>query len=184
MTAIIESVVKEALGLPYAERVQVGSQTGMLRDTGQHPRPDFLGIMKDKHKIWKIRVGKSSVGAGLALDSPATAKQGCQKVLCLDGRPLTHAAEKAMEIGMGLHSDVSSRSASTRRASASALVIASSAVAPYTRTPGNCGTSAIQRPSSSCSYSIVKFMVRSMMLDGWLPEFTIPNRARLYNNGI
>jgi hypothetical protein len=42
-----------------------------------------------------------------------------------------------MLIGIGPHSAISRRSARTRNASASAFVIASSAVVPYAMTPGN-----------------------------------------------
>ncbi|GAV32240.1 hypothetical protein emb_1c0695 [Coriobacteriaceae bacterium EMTCatB1] len=50
----------------------------------------------------------------------------------------------------------SRRSATTRSARAWTCAIASSRVFPYARTPGSSGTSAIQRPSTSRSSSMLR----------------------------
>src|SRR5579871_5704624 len=58
-----------------------------------------------------------------------------------------------MDMAVGRDSPCSMRSARTRSAKTSTFAITSSRVAPYTITPARSGTSAIQRPSSSCSIS-------------------------------
>ncbi len=72
-------------------------------------------------------------------------------------------------------SPFSRRSAITRRARAWTFALASSGVCPYARTPGRSTTSAIQRPSSSCSISTVNVTFPSFY---WFCHrlYTFPSR--------
>lgn len=94
--------------------------------------------------------------SGLAFDGSAQLQEGREDKLGLLGWPLTHAAAgKEMWMLAGFVSPCSRRSAMTRKARVSAFTMASSFVVPYVRTPGSSMTSASDRPSSSCSHSIV-----------------------------
>ena len=104
--------------------------------------------------------GKRLVGPALPLDRPSDAEQRRQDAGCPSRRPGDQAAMKEMVSSSGPASPCSSRSATTRSASAWARACASRCVGPYARTPGRSGTSAIHRPSSSCSSSIVSFRLR------------------------
>jgi len=58
-------------------------------------------------------------------------------------------AENALQV-VGIEAGCCAMRANTRSASTSAFTTASDFDAPYLMTPGSSGTSAIQRPSSSC----------------------------------
>lgn len=90
-----------------------------------------------------------------AFHAPTDAQQGRQNTSSLDGWPSTHAAANRMVFGLGEGSPCSIRSATTRSANAFTRLVASSWFSPYAITPGSSMTSAIQRPSSSRSVSIV-----------------------------
>ena len=120
----------------------------MFSNTGEHFRPDFFAIVKRKHKIGPALASHGAVRARLSLGAPADGQQGCENPRGLRRRPMTYAATKPIRMAMGRFSPHSIRSARTRSARVSALAMASSDVAPYTRIPGISGTSASQRASS------------------------------------
>lgn len=83
---------------------------------------------------------------------PPDAEKSLVYELCLSARPIAHRKR----IDFGGFRACSVRSAITRRASAVTATSASCCVSPYAITPGSSRISASQRPSCSCSNSIVK----------------------------
>ena len=84
--------------------------------------------------------------------------------------PLTHAIARSLkliEFG-GCSCEFSTSSASARNAIADALEIASCSVMPYANAPGTSGISAIQRPSTSCSVSMLNRKSWLLVLYGGL----------------
>lgn len=131
-------------------------QACSLSELRQHSRSDLIGFMEGKGIIRPTRTTQGSMRATFALDCPPDSKQRSQNPPRLRGRPLAHAAatNEMSTISTGV-SPCSMRSATTCSAKACTRETASSRVAPYTMTPGRSRTSAIQRPSSSRSSSIV-----------------------------
>ena len=123
----------------------------------------------------------------LPFDCPAYSQQRRKDSPSASARPLIHAALNEMFRSSGPASPCSRRSARMRRASAWTLAVASSGVAPYVITPGSSTTSAIHRPSSSCSISIRKVMAFSTLLDAYsgvkprVPVVIWPRRASACN---
>lgn len=89
----------------------------------------------------------------LGLRIPSDMQEGSINAACLGTRKLAH--EKRIDFG-GFLAFCSVLSAMTRSASAVTFASASCFVWPYARTPGSSGTSAIHRPSSSLSKTILK----------------------------
>jgi hypothetical protein len=146
----------ERLGI---ECLQIGrSKAGVLGDAREHLGTDLFAIVKREDKIRPTIALQCPMRAGLTLKLPANPDQRRVDTARLGRSPLVHAAATAIEIDSGRLSPCSSLSASTRSARISAFAIASSADDPYARTPGSCGTSASQRPSSSRSHSISNFI--------------------------
>ncbi len=139
--------------LPVSEVVR--AQTCSLGDPRQHARSDLLTGAERKHVLRPTATRKDLVRSRGAFDAPPDTQQGRQNAASLDGRPSAHAAANWMVFGLGEGSPCSSRSATTRSANAFARLVASSRLSPYAMTPGSSMTSAIQRPSSSRSVSIV-----------------------------
>lgn len=131
------------------------AQSCSLRNARKHFRADLLGIMKCKNEIGEAGTLQCLMGTTRSNHLPTETLQCGKHLFSLCARPLAHAAAKEIEIGSISCSPFSMRSATTRSASASAKAIASSRVSPYFITPGSSFTSAIQRPSSSCSVSTV-----------------------------
>ena len=125
-------------------------------DSCWHAGADFFAVMKCKYKIGCIVSCQDPVRPRDALDSPPDAFKRGKYPACSSTAPRTHAAANRISMDSRGSSPASIRSARTRSASASALPIASARVWPYFITPGRPTTSAIQRPSSSRSVSIVK----------------------------
>src|SRR5262245_19071476 len=73
----------------------------------------------------------------------------------------------------GTDSPCSRRSAKTLSAKICARAMASSRVWPYAKTPGNAGISVNQRPSSSCSTSIVKGIMLCSLLSFSRPSHLV-----------
>src|SRR5208282_4041696 len=118
---------------------------------------------------------KDPMGAASALDAPACTQQSREYSSGLGGGPVTHAASNIKLDGTGSSSPFSIRSAITRSASASTAASAFARVLPYASTPGNSGTSAIQRPSVSRSNSTFNFIAvldRSTIRPHQLPTGT------------
>src|SRR5260221_2434049 len=114
--------------------------------------------MECEHEIGPARAHQDAMRAGLALNGPANVKKGSKYPARLGGGLAAHAAWKETLRSSGTASPCSSRSASARSARAWTLATASGFVTPYARTPGIAATSAIQRPSDSCSISMLKVM--------------------------
>src|SRR5262249_17029492 len=115
--------------------------------------------MKRENVVRRTKPLQYPVRAGLPLYTPTDAEEGGQDALRLRGRPLGHAASKNSAISGGSASPFSIRSAITLNASTLVLARASASVAPYAITPGSAGISAIQRPSSSRSVSILSIAI-------------------------
>jgi len=133
-------------------------------NSGKHTRTKFLIIMKGEYKIWPTGTGKCTVRTRLSLDRPTYAKKCSQNTPGTRAGPLAHAAANEMLTRSGPASPCSRRSAMTRSARAWTFDWASVDVLPYARTPGRSVTSAIQRPSSSCSISTRKFIRQILRL--------------------
>src|SRR5207245_1858393 len=152
----------EAAGL--SERLgvkclQIGRrEAGVLGDACKHFGTNFFAVVECENEIGPAAALQCGMRSRFAFKAPTNLDQRCVDTARLGRRPLTHAAATAMEIDCGRLSPCSSCSARTRSARISAFAIASSADEPYARTPGNCGTSASQRPSSSRSHSISNFI--------------------------
>ena len=131
------------------------AQTRSLGDPRQHARPNLLTGAEREHVLRPTVTRESLVRSRGTFDAPTDAQQGRQNPSSLDGWPSAHAAANWMVFGLGEGSPCSSRSATTRSANAFARLVASSRLSPYAMTPGSSMTSAIQRPSSSRSVSIV-----------------------------
>src|SRR5712691_9349829 len=131
----------------------------MLGDPRQHLGADFFVVVKGERHVRRSFASQRSMRTGLTLDGPADTKERCQDSPRLGRAPSRHAALKVTLRRSGAASLCSRRSASTRRASAWTWAIASSLLFPYVMTPGRSGTSAIHRPSSSRSSSILKFIL-------------------------
>jgi hypothetical protein len=126
-------------------------EAGIPRYFPQGNRTYFIGLMPSPRVI--------AIAIMLQLDMrgarcfhfrcPSDSKQCLINAFCFAARPLTH--KKVIDLGGFLRCSV--RSASTRRARATAATSASRLVAPYAITPGRSEISASQRPSSSCSKS-------------------------------
>jgi len=98
--------------------------------------------------IRRVAVELRTAGC-LCFRSPSNPKQCLIDAFRFAAGPLAH--KKCIDFGGFLRCSV--RSASTRRARATAATSASRCVGPYAITPGSSGISASQRPSSSCSNS-------------------------------
>ncbi len=134
----------------------VWSQSRSPCYSGKHFGSDLVAVVKGKDKVRPARPGKDAVWcARLPLHNPADAKQCGKHSPTFAGRPLTHAGTANNSFSSGMASPWSIRSAMMRRARASAFATASSRVVPYAMTPEISGTSAIHRPSSSLSTSIL-----------------------------
>lgn len=140
------------------------AETRPFCNSGKHTRAKFLIIMKGKHKIRPTGTGKCTVRTRLPLDRPTYVKKGSQNTPGTRAGPLAHAAANEMLTRSGPASPCSRRSAMTRNARAWTFDWASADVLPYARTPGKSVTSAIQRPSSSCSISTRKFIRQILRL--------------------
>ena len=147
------SAARRAHTPPVSEVVR--AQTRSLGDPRQHTRADLLTGAERKHVLRPTATRKDLVRSRGAFDAPPDTQQGRQNAASLDGWPSAHAAANWMVFGLGEGSPCSSRSATTRSANAFARLAASSRLSPYAMTPGSSMISAIQRPSSSRSVSIV-----------------------------
>src|SRR6266699_1779909 len=96
----------------------------------EHSRTDFFLVVKGKHVVAAPRPRQDAVRTPLPLEVPADAVKGAENPALLCGRPGGHAAMKRTRGSTGTGSPCSNRSASTRRASAVALVRASASLAP------------------------------------------------------
>ena len=131
----------------------------------KHFRTYFFGIMKTKHIIRPTGARENLVGSGrVTPDGPADSEQRRKNLPGFTRRPLRHAARKEIVNGIEETSPTSILSARTRSASACAFNIDSSSDFPYASTPGISTTSAIHRPSSSCSNSMRKFITFSRIV--------------------
>ena len=144
----------------------VRRQSCTFSDARQHLWTNLVRSMESEDKVGPAIALQDSVGATtFALDRPADTKQRRKKLTCLNGRPVHPCTANTPSIS-GMSSPCSRRSARTRNASALAFATASSRFAPYTRTPGNSGTSPIQRPSVSRSISTVKSLIAPSSYNG------------------
>jgi hypothetical protein len=126
----------------------------MFGNPSQHFRPDLDAVVKGPNKICEAGSLQNNVGGtSEGLRRPTDPQQRLVNARRFRTRPSAHAK---LIIFCPIFSD-SMRSAITRSARASTAASASFFVAPYAMTPGNSGISAIQRPSSSRSNSILKF---------------------------
>jgi len=123
----------------------------MLCYPSQGSRPQFHRVMPRPDVIWVAFTLQFDMGGArsLWLRRPSDRKQGLVHAFCFAARPVAH--KKCIDLGGFLRCSV--RSASTRKARATAATSASPLVGPYAITPGSSGMSANQRPSSSCSNS-------------------------------
>ena len=131
----------------------VRCEPGMLCDSAEHLRPDFVFVVKCPSEIWPSFPFELDVRAALSvLNSPPNAQESTEDPTSFSAGPRTHRKR----IDLGGFFTCSVRSARTRKASAVTLTSASCFVSPYAITQGRSGISAIQRPSSSWSNSILK----------------------------
>lgn len=85
--------------------------------------------------------------------------------------PVAHATRTALchrIVDGGSSCERSTLSASERRAMANALFTASCSLVPYANAPGTSGTSAVHRPSTSCSVSMLSRKSSLLVLCGGL----------------
>ncbi len=112
-------------------RLQVfGPKTGVFRDSSQHPRPDLFALVKREDHIWPALAPEGAVRAGLPSELPPDSVESCQNAVRPGGWPTAHAAGTTKRMGWGRASPCSICSARTRRASTSALAMASFAEEP------------------------------------------------------
>ena len=126
----------------------------MLRDARQHTRTYFFTFVKRKNEVAPPFTRENAMRACLPLEGPPDSIERPQYAGRLHRSPNFHAANR-LRASSGRGSPLSIRSAITRNAIDSAWVRASASVVPYASTPASAGTSAIQRPSSSRSTSIL-----------------------------
>ena len=100
-------------------RLQVlGCKAGPSSNSSQHPRSDFIVVVKGEYEVRPAVAGECLVRSGLSLDAPADAKKGRQDLSSLSGGPGAHAASNVTFRRSGGASSFSSRSAITRSARA------------------------------------------------------------------
>ena len=103
----------------------------MFGDTGKHSGADFFRVMKGPGEPTPCRVGKLDVRrAFLLLNRPTASEKGTEDFGGFCTRPVAQG-QQAMEMSRGLSCfSFSTSSASTRRASALTLAIASCLLLP------------------------------------------------------
>lgn len=131
----------------------------MFGDPGEHLGAKLLMIVEGKYVVRPPHPGDNSVGAALTPHLPTYPLQRGKHTACPAGRPCAHAASTKRSPTSGTCSPCSIRSANVRSARTSTLPRASAREEPYAMTPGKAGTSASQRPSSSCSNSITSMPI-------------------------
>ena len=67
-------------------------QTGSLRDSGEHLRPDLLVVVEREHEVVPIRTSQCAMRAGLAFQLPTDLQQGGERSPGLRRRPVAQAA--------------------------------------------------------------------------------------------
>jgi hypothetical protein len=128
-------------------------QSRVLRYTSQHAGTEFVSVIEGEHVVRKSCPSQRSMGTGLTLDVATRCESG-RLGLAWPSTKVIDSCRYGHVDGLWEVSPCSKRSAITRRARTCARDMASSRVDPYASTPGSCGTSANQRPSSSNSDSI------------------------------
>ena len=132
----------------------------MSSNTREHLGPDLLAIVECEHVIRPSWANQHSVRPALTSHIPPDTQQSGKNGAGFAGRPNSHraayAANDTVAVALASSSPDSIRSARTRKARARTKRAALSCVSAYVSTPGSSGTSAIHRPSSSCSNSIVR----------------------------
>ena len=75
-----------------------GAQTRMASDPREHPRADFLTVMKRKYIVGPSYAFQDLMRTALSLNPPTDAKQGSQYDLRLTGAPYTHAGTEKTSV--------------------------------------------------------------------------------------
>ena len=120
--------LSEGLGVARGVTLQVRRREARtLCDSREHARTDFFTVMECESKVSPTLTGERAMRTGSSFHRPPQLQQRRQNNSGLLRRPLAHAAAgRAMLMLVGLDSPCSSRSAMTRSASVSTLMIASS----------------------------------------------------------
>jgi hypothetical protein len=136
----------------------VGSEASLLCNAREHFRAYFVAVVKSPGmSVIIIAVTQLNVRTSLMDRLPSDFYERLVYAAGPSTGPVAHAiarCRKLMELGIS-SCDFSTSSATARNAIAYALLMASRSVMPYAIAPGTSGTSAIQRPSSSRSVSML-----------------------------
>ena len=152
-------------GQPAGPRTEHGRsdvfrcQSRSLCNSRQHARSDLFAVVEREYEVRVSVPRQCPMRPRRTLERPSRALQPGQHSPGARAASRAHATANVILAGSKGCCPASILSASTRNASVSACAMASARLFPYCIAPGISMTSAIHRPSSSASVSIVRRIV-------------------------